>query len=184
MWTCHVAHQSNRPILLHSDSNACHILTSVPSPPRLPIRSGSSTCALVTVAPSVTPTHAGALTPGHAPPRSPAAVTASRHLAKIFVAVGPLGPYHHPRTTRLMPLMAACRTPCGDGAGPGLHLERDMLMCCRVAFCVLAWARPDRQRLRSRHTPTAAQLPRLLLGSPRPGAPQKSCVTSDLVTPC
>jgi hypothetical protein len=58
MWTCHVAHQSNRPILLHRDSNACHILTSVPSPPRLPIRSGASMGAVVTVVPRVTTTPA------------------------------------------------------------------------------------------------------------------------------
>jgi hypothetical protein len=101
------------------------------------------------------PTHAGALAPGHARPRAPAAVTVSRHLSNISVTVGPLGPAIRPRTTRLRPLLVACSTPCGDGAGPGLNVAWDVPMCCLVAFCVLAWARHDRQRLRSRHTPGA-----------------------------
>jgi hypothetical protein len=54
MWTCNVANQSNRPILLPRDRNACHILTSVPNPPRLPIRSGASMCTVVTIPPCVT----------------------------------------------------------------------------------------------------------------------------------
>jgi hypothetical protein len=64
------------------------------------------------------PTPAGALAPGYARPRAPAAVTASRHLSNISVTVGPLGPPHRPRTTRRMPRLAACRARCRDGAGP------------------------------------------------------------------
>jgi hypothetical protein len=126
------------------------------------------------------PTHAGALAPGQARPRPPAAVTVYRHLSNISVTVGPLGPSHRPRTTRLLPLLAARSTPCGDGAGPGLNVARDVLMCRLVAFCVVAWARPGRQRLRSRHMPVAAQWPRPFLGSPSRGAPQKSGVTPEL----
>src|SRR5262245_11759614 len=65
------------------------------------------------------PTPAGALAHGQARSLSPAAVTASRHLAKIFVTVRPLGPSNRPLTTRLMPLLAACSPPLWDGAGPG-----------------------------------------------------------------
>jgi hypothetical protein len=62
--------QSNRPIPLHRDGNTCQILTSVPNPPRLPIRSGASMCAVVTVAPSVTTIQAGGVIGG---PQGPAA---------------------------------------------------------------------------------------------------------------
>jgi hypothetical protein len=55
----------------------------------------------------------------HARPRAPAAVTVFRHLANIFVTVGPLGLSHRPLTTDRMPLMAACSTGFRDGAEPG-----------------------------------------------------------------
>jgi hypothetical protein len=107
---------------------------------------------------------------------APAAVTAGRNLSNISVTVRPRGPSNRPLTSGLTPLMAACRARLGDGAGPG-------------SACGTGYARvlPGRLRsigmgtacspARSRHTPVAAQWPRLLLGSLSPRAPQKSGVS-------
>lgn len=100
------------------------------------------------------PTHAGALAHGHARHRSPAAVTASRHLSNISVTVGPLGPSNRPRTTRRMPLLAACSIRFGDGAGPrpecGTGYAR-VLRCDAdgaTAPCVRGYASSRRMRWR------------------------------------
>jgi hypothetical protein len=90
------------------------------------------------------PQGAVALSPGHARPLAPAALTASRHLSKISVTVRPLGPSHRPRTTRRRPCRAACSARLWDGAGSGPNVARDMPACCLVACGVLAWARPAR----------------------------------------
>jgi hypothetical protein len=80
-----------------------------------------------------------------------------------------------------MSFMAACSMPGGDSTGPGCE-------CGTGYACVL----PGRLRcpgtdtagspVRSRHTRVAAQFPRPLLGSPSPGAPEKSGVTPDKST--
>jgi hypothetical protein len=91
---------------------------------------------------------------GEARRLSAAAVTASRHLSKIFVTVRPLGPSNAPS------LPASCRSwpPAarhfGMAQGLGRNMARDMPACCLVACGALAWARPARQCGRdTRHQP-------------------------------
>jgi len=97
---------------------------------------------------------------------TPATVTASRHLSKIFVTLGRFGPSNRPRTTGLMSCMAARSTTFGDGTGPGLNWARDMpdKMCRLCQYNTRPHTRRQRIRVRRSGCTRGELMPHVRIG--------------------